>query len=52
MWEKEKMLAISIFSFSYNISLSPHNNCSFWVTFILSSVNVTNLDWSKISLFG
>ena len=33
-------------------STHPNLNFNFWVTFILSSANAFNLDWSKILLFG
>ena len=46
MWEKEKMLVTSIFSFT------PEKNSCFKVTFILSSANAFNLDQSKNLLFG
>ena len=44
LWEKEKMLVTSIFSFSHNVFYPSKTNFSFGVTFILSSANPFNLD--------
>ena len=43
MWEKEKMLVTSIFSFSHNVFKSPQNKFqNFSHNFILSSGNAYN----------
>ena len=49
LWEKEKMLVTSIFSFSHNVlySILCKTNFNFLITFILSSANVFNLDQLK-----
>ena len=39
LWEKEKMLVTSIFSFSHNVSHPSKTNFSFSVLFILASAN-------------
>ena len=33
-------------------SAHPNTNFNFWITFILSSANAFNLDYSKILSFG
>ena len=53
MWENEKMLVTSIFSFSKNVFyFSPDINFNFWVRIILSSATALNLVKSDILLFG
>ena len=47
MWEKEKMLVTSIFSFSHNIFYNSQNKFYFFNLFFLSA-NASNLDQSKI----
>ena len=51
LWDKEKMLVTSIFSFPH-ISYPSQNIFIFSVTFILLSANASNLDQSNILLFG
>ena len=47
LWEKDKMLVISVFSFSHNVFNPSKKEFLFSVTFILSSANDFNLDQSK-----
>ena len=51
LWEKEKMLVTSIFSFSYNVLFIIKIE-RIVATLDLSSETVFNLDRSKISSFG
>ena len=46
------MLVTSIFSFSHNVFYLSKNRFNFSISFILSSANPSNLDLSKILLFG
>ena len=46
LWKKEKILVTSIFSFSHNVFYPIQN------TFIVSSANALNMDWSEILSFG
>ena len=48
MYEKEKMMVTSIFSFSYDVFYPQINKFQF----ILLSANAFNLDQSKILSFG
>ena len=53
LWEKEKMLVSSIFSFSHNVFLAVQKEFLFLsYIYILSSANLFNLDKSKILSFG
>ena len=55
LWEKEKILVTSIFSFSHKVTLfSTHSKKNFclYVTFILLSAKAFNLYQSKYLLFG
>ena len=53
LYEKEKMLVTSIFSFSYNVfNPSPPKNVNFSVIFIFSSASSFKVDQSKNLLFG
>ena len=52
MWEKEKMLVTSIFSFYRNVSTLPKTISNFSVTFILSSANAFNLGQAENLSFG
>ena len=52
LWEKEKMLVTSIFSFSHNVFYPSKTNFNFSATFNLSSANAFNLDQSKNLSFG
>ena len=52
LWDKEKLLGTSIFSFSHNVSTLSNSQVKGSVTFILSSANAFNLDQSKILSFG
>ena len=49
MWEKEKMLVTTIFSFYYILS---RINSAIWASFDLLSGNAFSLDLAKILLFG
>ena len=53
LWEKEKMLVTSIFSFAHIVFCPFHNKSLFssYVYFVLS-LNAFNSDVSKIFLFG
>ena len=46
MWEKEKMLETSIFSFSHSVFYPSQNNFNFSIKFNLLSANAVNLDQS------
>ena len=46
------MLVTNIFSFTYNVYTLPKTNINFSFTFILSSADGFNLDWSKNLSFG
>ena len=52
LWEKKKMLIISIFFFSHNISILWKTTLTFRVTLNLSSANAFNLGKCKISSSG
>ena len=52
LWEKEKMLVTSIFSFSHNVFLPFPKTNSIFHSHFLSSANALNLDQSKILSFG
>ena len=53
LWEKEKMLATSIFPFSHNLFLSyEKTNPNFWVTIILLSENAFTLHKFNVLLIA
>ena len=52
MWEKEKMLIVSIQSFSHNVFYSKKREIIILKAFNLTSANVFNFIQSKILLFG
>ena len=52
VWEKEKMLKTSIFSFFHNAFYPSKANFNFSVAFNLSSANPFNFDLSKNLSFG
>ena len=52
LWEKEKMLVTSIFTFSHCFSTLHKSNFKISVTFILSSANAFDLDKPKVLSFG
>ena len=52
LWEKEKMLVNSIFTFSHNVFYFSRKNFNFSVTFIFSSANAFSLYQSYNLLFG
>ena len=52
MWEKEKMLVTSIFSFFHHVFTIPYTNFNFWATFILSLQNAFDLNNYKIFSLG
>ena len=52
LWDKEKMLVTSIFSFSHNIFYISKTEIIILATFILLSANAFNLVTSKILSFG
>ena len=51
LWEKEKMLVTSIFSFSHNVFYPSQDKFQFLSLFFLSSANAFNLDLTKILSF-
>ena len=52
LWEKEKMLVTSIFSFSHNVYYSFHNKIKFLSQIFLSSAHAFSLELSRILPFG
>ena len=52
LWEQEKMLVTSIFSFSHNVSYPSQNKFQISAKFDLLSANASNLDQSKYFSFG
>ena len=52
MWEKEKMLMISIFSFYYSVFNPIKDKIIILANFILSSGNAFNLNQSENMWFG
>ena len=52
MWEKEKMLVTSIFSFPQMFSSQSNTEIIILATMNSSSAIVFNLDYAKILLFG
>ena len=52
LWEKEKLLVTSIFSFSHNVFYSIKDRNDRLCSFILSSANAFNSDKDQIMLSG
>ena len=52
LWEKEKMLVTSIFSFSHNVFYPYRNKLQILVTFMVKSANAFNLDKANFLGFG
>ena len=52
LWEKEKKLVTSIFSFFHNVYNPVKDKVNIWSTFIFSSAIAFNLERSNILLFG
>ena len=54
MWEKEKMLVTSIFSFFHNVFYPSKNKFQFFIHihFVVCKIYAFDLDQSKIESFG
>ena len=52
LWEKEKILVTSIFSFLHIAFYTPNKTLIVLVMFIMSSANALNLDLSLMICFG